>query len=113
MSDKRVALVTGAAQGLGSAIALRLARDGYDVAVTRLHREELAAIVQQITALGVRALPLGLDLRSQDSIEHVIQETADKLGRIDVLVNNAGVTLRRDALDVTRTEWQEVIDVNL
>ena len=112
-TKRRVALVTGAAQGLGAAIAVRLAHEGYDVAVTKLTPEPLAEVVGRIEAAGVRGLPIALDLRSQSSIESAIRDAAQALGRIDVLVNNAGVTLRRLALDVSREEWHDVMGVNL
>ncbi len=112
-TTRPVAIVTGASQGLGAAIALRLARDGYDVAVTELSKEPLSAVQARIEAAGARVHPLALDIRSQSSVENAIRDTAAALGRMDVLVNNAGVTLRRLAVDVTRDEWQGVMDVNL
>ena len=66
--QRRVALVTGASQGLGAAIAVRLARDGYDVAVTELTEAPLAGVVDRLKALGARAVPLALDIRSQPSV---------------------------------------------
>lgn len=112
-TERKTALVTGAAQGLGAAIAMRLAHEGYDVALTERTREPLADIVSKIEATGMRALPLVLDIRDQASVEASVRDTATEFGALDVLVNNAGITLRRDALDVTREEWAEVIDVNL
>ena len=112
-ANRRVAFVTGAAQGLGAAIALELAQRGYDLAVTELTRAPLDSIVERLQAAGARAVPLVLDITSQSSIENAIAEAARALGAIDVLVNNAGVTLRRLAIDVTRDEWQGVMDVNL
>src|SRR5687768_15701241 len=111
--ERPVALVTGAAQGRGAAIALRLAQAGYDLAVTRLHPDQLTEMAARLESLGARTLPLALDLRSQQSIEQTIARVADTFGRIDVLVNNAAVTLHRHAVDVTREEWQDIIDVNL
>ena len=108
-----VALVTGASQGLGAAIALRLARDGYDVAVTEFTTEPLHEVAAKVKALGGRALPIALDLRSQSSVEQAMRSAVEAYGTLDVLVNNAGVTLRRLAIDVTREEWQGVMDVNL
>lgn len=108
-----VALVTGASQGLGAAIALRLARDGYDLAVSELTKEPLAAVLAQLASAGARAVPIALDIRLQPSVESAVREAAEAFGGLDVLVNNAGVTLRRLALDVTREEWQRVMDVNL
>ncbi|HUP93535.1 MAG TPA: glucose 1-dehydrogenase [Burkholderiales bacterium] len=116
-NDKRtprpVALVTGAAQGLGAAIALRLAREGYDLAVTRLHPDRLAEMTAQLDGFGARTLALALDLRSQQSIEETLARAMDEFGTIDLLVNNAAVPLNRFALDVTREECQDVMDVNL
>jgi NAD(P)-dependent dehydrogenase (short-subunit alcohol dehydrogenase family) len=112
-AKRRAALITGASQGLGAAIALRLARDGYDLALTELTKGPLRDIVAKVDASGARAVPIALDVCSQASVETAIEDAANALGQIDVLVNNAGVTLRRPALDVTREEWQAVIDVNL
>lgn len=109
----RVALVTGAAQGLGAAIALALARDGYDLAVTELATDPLQRIVADIEALGRRVHPLALDLRDQASIERAMAGAAAVFGDVDVLVNNAGITLRRTALEVSRDEWNEVLGVML
>jgi NAD(P)-dependent dehydrogenase (short-subunit alcohol dehydrogenase family) len=69
--------------------------------------------VSRIEAAGARALPLVLDLRDQGSVESAVRDAARAFGDLDVLVNNAGVTLRRDAIDVTREEWDEVLAVNL
>jgi NAD(P)-dependent dehydrogenase (short-subunit alcohol dehydrogenase family) len=112
-TKRRVAIVTGASQGLGAAIALRLAGAGYDLAVTELSAAPLERIVEQLQAAGARAVPLVLDITSQASIETAMSEAARAFGALDVLVNNAGVTLRRLAIDVTREEWQAVMDVNL
>lgn len=110
---RRAAFVTGASQGLGAAIALALAQDGYDVAVSRLSGESPPRIVGDIEALGRRAHPVRLDLRDQSSIERAMASVVAAFGEIDLLVNNAGVTLRRAALDVSRADWDEVIAVML
>ena len=111
--ERPVALVTGAAQGLGAAIALRLVREGYDVAVTRLDPERVADMTAQLEGFGARTLALALDLRSHQSIEQTLARAMDEFGTIDLLVNNAAVPLNRSVLDTTREEWQDVIDVNL
>ena len=113
MTERRVALVTGASQGLGAEIAVALARDGCDVAVTSRRVERLADTLEKLTAAGARAVPLELDLRSQASIERAMAQAVSALGHVDTLVNNAGVTLRRAALEVTPEEWDEVMAVNL
>jgi NAD(P)-dependent dehydrogenase (short-subunit alcohol dehydrogenase family) len=114
MADsKRAALVTGAREGLGAAIALELARDGFDVAVTELSAAALAQTVAAIEALGARALAVELDVRSLPSIERAMAEAVAAFGQVDALVNNAGVPLRRSALEVTPADWDAVMDVNL
>jgi len=110
---ERVAFVTGASYGIGAACALALARDGFDVAISELEPKHLADTVAKITATGVRAVPVELDLRSLASIERAMKEVLAAFGRLDVLVNSAGVTLGKPALDMTGEEWDAVLDVNL
>jgi NAD(P)-dependent dehydrogenase (short-subunit alcohol dehydrogenase family) len=111
--NARAAFVTGGAQGLGAAIALALARDGFDVAVSEMSAHPLGDIVQAVEALGRRAHSVVLDLRDQASIERAMASAVAAFGGLDVLVNNAGVTLRRTALEVARDEWDEVLGVML
>jgi NAD(P)-dependent dehydrogenase (short-subunit alcohol dehydrogenase family) len=108
-----VALVTGASQGLGAAIAVALARDGCDVAVSSRRVEKLSDTLGRIEAAGARGVPVRLDVRSQPDMERAMSEVVGALGRVDTLVNNAAVTLRRTALEMTREEWDEVMNVNL
>ena len=110
---KRTAFVTGATQGLGAALALRLAQDGYDVAVSSTSIKNLRDTVSALKVTGVRVVAVPLDLRSQDSTEQAMAQVIHEFGELDVLVNNAGITLRSLAVDVTREQWQSVMDVNL
>jgi NAD(P)-dependent dehydrogenase (short-subunit alcohol dehydrogenase family) len=110
---RRTAFVTGASQGLGAEIAVALARDGYDVAVSSRRVEKLAGTLERIAAAGARAVPVELDLRSQPSIGRAMAQALSAFGHLDALVNNAAVTLRRPALEVTPQEWDEVMAVNL
>ncbi len=110
---KRTAFVTGATQGMGAALALRLAQDGYDVAVSGTNPDNLKNAVSALEAQGVRAIAVLLDLRSQANIERAMAQVVDAFGELDVLVNNAGVTTRSAAVDTTREEWQTVMDINL
>lgn len=112
-APRPVALVTGASYGIGGATAVALARAGYDVALTARSTDALAGTVARIGAEGARALPMALDLRDQTSIEAALAATLETLGRIDLLVNNAGAPLRKPAAEVTRADWDEVIAVNL
>jgi NAD(P)-dependent dehydrogenase (short-subunit alcohol dehydrogenase family) len=112
-SQRRTAFVTGAATGIGAAVAVALARNGYDVAISARQPERLSDTARQISALGVRALPLGLDLCSLEAMEPAVAKVFHAFGHLDALVNNAGATLRKPALDVTLEEWESVMLPNL
>ena len=113
VAERRTALVTGASQGLGAEIAVALARDGCDVAVTSRRVEKLADTLDRIGQAGSRGVPVELDLRSQASIERALAQAVSAFGHVDALVNNAAVTLRRTALEVSPQEWDELMAVNL
>jgi NAD(P)-dependent dehydrogenase (short-subunit alcohol dehydrogenase family) len=110
---RRTALVTGASYGVGAATALALAAEGYDLAITATRADNLRGTLGKLAAGGGRAVPLVLDLKSHDSIVRAIGETTDALGSLDLLVNNAGVNLRKRAADVTREEWDAVMGPNI
>jgi NAD(P)-dependent dehydrogenase (short-subunit alcohol dehydrogenase family) len=107
------AFVTGASYGLGAATALTLARDGYAVGVAEIRLEMLSEVVSKIEAMGGTVVPVALDLRSQESIEKAAGAVIGGLGGLDVLVNNAGVTMRKQALEVTPDDWNSIMSVNL
>ncbi len=113
MTERRKAFVTGASQGLGAEIAVALAQDGCDVAVSSRRVEALSDTLGRIEAAGARGVPVELDVRSQSSLERAMSEVISAFGHADVLVNNAAVTLRRTALEMTREEWDELMSVNL
>jgi NAD(P)-dependent dehydrogenase (short-subunit alcohol dehydrogenase family) len=113
MAARRTALVTGASYGVGAATALALARDGFDVAVTATKMENLAATVRNLEAAGARAVPIALDLCVEASIEQATAEIIAAFGQLDVLVNNAGVNVRKRATEVTPQEWDAVMAVNI
>ncbi len=113
MAGRRAALVTGASYGVGAATALALAREGFDVAVTATKPENLAATVNALEMLGARVVPAVLDLRDQASLAQQADEIIAALGGLDVLVNNAGANLRKNATEVTAQEWDAVMAVNL
>ena len=109
----RRALVTGAASELGREIVLALARDGYDIALA-YHKAGLPDdLMTHPDLAGVKAIPVVMELLSQDSIDQGFYAAVDGLGGLDVLVNNAGRPLLKPAIEVTWDEWDAVIDVNL
>ncbi|HEY1544636.1 MAG TPA: SDR family oxidoreductase [Xanthobacteraceae bacterium] len=113
LADK-VALVTGVSYGVGAATALAFGRAGYDVVGTvTADPQKFLEIADKLHGLGVRFLPLLLELRMEENIEEVVSIALRAFRRIDVLVNNAGVNLRRNAVDVSREEWHTVMDVNV
>lgn len=110
---RRTAFVTGASQGIGAAVAVALARDGFDVAVSSTRPEKLAGVTAALKAAGAAAVPVALDVCSHSGIEQAMSEVIGAFGRLDVLVNNAGVPLRKLALEVTPAEWDAVMGANL
>jgi NAD(P)-dependent dehydrogenase (short-subunit alcohol dehydrogenase family) len=105
--------VTGASYGVGAATALALARAGYDIALSATRTENLAGILGELAPLRVRTLPLALDLRSGPGIEQAMAQIVGAFGGVDVLVNNAGANLRKLAVEVTASEWREVMEINV
>jgi 2-dehydro-3-deoxy-D-gluconate 5-dehydrogenase len=107
----KVALVTGARTGLGQAMAIALAGAGADI--VGLGSRPMADTKQKITQLGRRFEELHCDLSADADFENLAQTASAKEGRIDILVNNAGTIHRADILDVTKAEWDRVMNVNL
>jgi 2-deoxy-D-gluconate 3-dehydrogenase len=110
---RRTALVTGASTGIGRATALDLAAHGYDVALADLPGVSLDEVMGHAAAAGARMIPVELDLRSLASIEACIAEADKALGGLDVLVNNAGTTLRGPAIEIDWDDWDRLMTVNL
>jgi NAD(P)-dependent dehydrogenase (short-subunit alcohol dehydrogenase family) len=110
---RRTAFVTGASYGIGAATALALVRDGFDVAVSATRTANLSDIVVKLEAAGARVVTIVLNLRSLPGIEQAADMVIKALGQVDVLVNNAGITLRKAALEVTPEEWEAVIQTNM
>ena len=113
MTDKRVAIVTGASRGIGKAIALKLAADGLHVVCCARSADKLAEVVSEIEAAGGSGEATPMDVSDPASIRAAIDAVADKLGRIDVLVNNAGITRDTLLLRMEDEQFDEVINTNL
>jgi len=111
--NERVALVTGASQGIGKACALVLAEAGATVVVAARNTEKLAATVAEIETLGGKALAVGLDVAAQEQITAAFAVVKEKFGRLDILVNNAGITRDALVLRMKREDWDAVLATNL
>jgi NAD(P)-dependent dehydrogenase (short-subunit alcohol dehydrogenase family) len=110
---KRIALITGAGQGIGRGIALAMAREGADVAVVELNKETAESTAEELRALGVRTLPIPCDVATRVACEAAVKATVAELGAVDILVNNAGwskASIR--LLDTDDEQWRRTLDVN-
>jgi meso-butanediol dehydrogenase/(S,S)-butanediol dehydrogenase/diacetyl reductase len=108
----RVAVVTGAGQGIGRGIALRLAREGAGIAVAEYNPDSAAGAAAEIRSLGGQALACAVDIADVAAVGRMVDEVVAHLGHIDILVNNAGRVQTKPMLDLTETDWDSVIDVN-
>jgi NADP-dependent 3-hydroxy acid dehydrogenase YdfG len=108
-----VALVTGASSGIGEATALALARQGAKVAIAARRKDRLDELAQRIADEGGRALAIEADVGDRAQAESLVQRTVDELGRLDTLVNNAGVMLLGPAVDAPLEEWERMLAVNV
>ncbi|TQS20492.1 glucose 1-dehydrogenase [Microbispora sp. KK1-11] len=109
----KFAVVTGAARGIGAAIARRLAAEGATVACVDLTADRCASIVDEITVTGGRAVAFGCDVSDSAQVEALVPRVMDEFGRIDVLVNNAGLTRDNLLFRMSEEDWDKVVDVNL
>lgn len=114
MSDRKVALVTGGSRGIGRGCALELARAGYDIAINFAGNEEAAnKTVEDIKALGVDAEAFKFDVSDKDAADNGVAKVIERFGRIDVLVNNAGITRDGLFMRMSADNWNAVINTNL
>ena len=109
----RIALVTGASQGIGRAIALRLAAEGAHVALAARNLDKLAGVAAEIASVGGIAQTFALDISNEDSIKACAKEVLAQFGRIEILVNNAGITRDILTLRMKRHDWDDVLTTNL
>jgi len=110
----KAVLVTGGSRGIGAGIALRFAQAGADLAINYLSSETGAlAIAGRIQGMGRQALILQGDVRSRMDVERIVEQSVSRLGRLDVLINNAGVDPLAQLPEMTDLQWAEVVDTNL
>ncbi len=109
----RIALVTGASQGIGRACALKLASAGASVVVAARNQEKLNELVQQITSAGGTAAAFVMDVAEEDQIKSAFKAALAHFGKIDILVNNAGITRDQLVMRMKRADWDAVLNTNL
>jgi len=109
----QVAIVTGAASGIGRAIALRLSREGAAVAAADLEKKAAEGLVQEIAGQGRRGLAIEADVSIEKDVERMVQETLRNFGQVDILVNNAGIGTTGLIIDHTVDDWEKSMSVNL
>jgi NADP-dependent 3-hydroxy acid dehydrogenase YdfG len=111
--DGTAALVTGASSGIGEATAVRLAELGAQVALVARRADRLEALAARIADAGGRAVVLGADVTGQEEATATVERAAAELGRLDIVINNAGVMLLGPVVDAPVEEWQRMVDVNV
>lgn len=111
--SKRVAIVTGAARGIGKAIAVKLAQSGINVVVSDIMEEAANETVKELQDLGVQALAIKSDVSNAEDVAALVKTTVDTFGSLDYLVNNAGITRDSLSMRMTEADWDLVLDINL
>jgi 3-oxoacyl-[acyl-carrier protein] reductase len=111
--EGRIALVTGASQGIGRAVALELARAGATLVVTDINEVKLADVAAEIVAAGGKAAPYRLDVSSEESIHAGAKAVLEQFGKVEILVNNAGITRDGLMMAMKRSDWDLVLAINL
>lgn len=111
--EGKVAVVTGAAQGIGRAIALGLGREGAKVVVADVQGAKAQAVAEELAALGRESLAVEVDVSQESSVAALAEKTLARFERVDILVNDAGIYPRSSVVEMSEREWDRVIDVNL
>jgi 3-oxoacyl-[acyl-carrier protein] reductase len=113
MQARRVALVTGAGSGIGQAVALALGADGYAVVCAGRRADRVSQVAGEIRAAGGTAVGVPLDVTVPERVGEVVGDVADSYGRLDVLINNAGVFRKAEVVDLDDAAWRESVEANL
>ena len=111
--EKKNAVVTGAARGIGKTIAIELAKKGVNVVVSDVLIEEAEATAEEIRGFGVKSFAFKADVSNAEEADALIDKTVEEFGTIDFLINNAGITRDNLAIRMSEDEWDKVIDINL
>ncbi|RXA19966.1 SDR family oxidoreductase [Methanosarcina sp. MSH10X1] len=109
----QTALVTGGSKGIGRAICLALAKEGANVIIAARNENEIKEMIDKLKAMGSKALAIQADVRSEEDVRRLISMTIDKCGRLDILINNAGVAYKKRLEETTLEEYDKIMDTNL
>jgi 3-oxoacyl-[acyl-carrier protein] reductase len=109
----KVAVITGGAQGIGRAIAVGMAREGAKVVVADLQSEKAGSVADEVKILGGDALGLEVNVAAESSVKRLAEATFAEFGRVDILVNDAGVYLKSSVVDMSEADWDRTLDINL
>ena len=109
----KVALVTGSGQGIGRAIALRLANDGADIAIVDIKEEKMKAVAEEVRKIGRKATTFKADVTNRDDVFRAVDHAEKELGGFDIIVNNAGIALIKSLLEVTPEDIDKIFKVNV
>jgi len=111
--ERKIAIVTGGGVGIGRSIAVEFARAGADVVVASRKIENLEPVTAEIKQLGRRSFAMAVDVRQEDAVKELVERTVKDIGRLDVMVNNAGASFRANPEDITPNGWNTVVGINL
>jgi NAD(P)-dependent dehydrogenase (short-subunit alcohol dehydrogenase family) len=111
--ENKVAIVTGGSRGIGKAIAIALAEKGYNVVICSRNINELNKAKEEIENFNVKVLAIKCDVRNYKEVKNLVNKTMEEFGRIGILINNAGIALKKNVIDTSEEEWDNVIDTNL
>ena len=111
--DNKVAIITGSGRGIGRATALRFAEEGSDVVITDVLYDNCIEVKEEVEGLGRQALAIKCDIGTRNEVETLVQQTIDHFGKIDIVVNNAGISIDNYLTKLTDEDWNEVMRVDL
>jgi len=111
--DNKVAIITGAAGGMGKADAILFAKEGAKVAITDLQEDKIQEVVKEIVESGGEAIGFAQDVSSEEDWIRIVKETVERFGKIDILVNNAGISSAIPMLDMTVAQWEKTMSINV
>ena len=109
----KVAIITGSRKGIGKAIALALAKAGANVVVSDINLDDCNKVVEEIKAIGKKGLAVKADVSNPEDVSQMINLTTEKFGKVNILVNNAGIYMQKSLTDVTEQDFDRILDINL